>query len=164
MPSTGDNPCPNPAVTLFLIAVYLCPCFGEASGCCCDRVCSVLGYLCELLGRDAEHDFPRSVPAAGVCAFIPQLAPLSLVLIPLLGFILQPRWFQGVSCCLVNPCPALSCRNLPQQLGCGGNLLREVPGCSPLQARGQDQGRQLGTGGRSTPGFILSGYKKKKTL
>lgn len=95
-----------------------------------------------------------------VCIY-PPLAPLSLVLIPVLGFILQPRWFQGVSCCLVNPCPALSCRNLPQQLGCGGNLLREVPGCSPLQARGQDQGHQLGTGGRSTPGFILSGYKKK---
>lgn len=75
------------------------------------------------------------------------LAALSLLLIPVLGFILhpsiQPRWFQGVSCLLVNPCPALSCRNLPKQPGCGGNLWWEVPGCSLLPALGQDQGHLL---------------------
>lgn len=56
------------------------------------------------------------------------LAPLSLMLIPVLGFILQPRWFQGVSCCLVNPCPALSCRDLPGQPGCGGTSGRRYLG------------------------------------
>lgn len=86
------------------------------------------------------------------------LAPLSLMLIPVLGFILQPRWFQGVSCCLVNPCPALSCRNLPEQLGCGGNLLQEVPGRSPLPALGQDQGHLLGAGGEVVQPYCAPGF------
>ena len=124
-------------------------------GCWCGRVCAVSGYLGKLPGRRAEHGFPASssLCASNGCAcFYPWintrlLVPLLLMLIPTLGFIPQLRWFQGVSCRMVNPSLALSCMNLPGQPGCGGNLLRapgkplqEVPGCSQLSALGQEQG------------------------
>lgn len=125
-------------------------------------VCAVSGYLGKLLGRRAEGGFPACslLHANNRCArFYPWinarlLVPLSLMLIPTLGFILQPRWFQGVSCRPVNPCPALSCMNLPGWPGCGGNLLhvpskplQEVPGCSLLPALGREQGHRPGSGG-----------------
>lgn len=116
-------------------------------GCWCDRISTVLGRLAKLLSRSAECGFPArsSLCASNGCAcFYPWinarlLVLLSLMLIPSLGCILQPRWFQGVSCHMVNPCPALSCMNLPGWLGCSGNLLcapckplLEIPGCSLL--------------------------------
>lgn len=118
-------------------------------GCWCDRVSAVLGCSGKVLGRRAEHGFPvRSSLCAnnGCTCFYPWinvrlLVPLSPMPIPTLGFILQLRWFQGVTCCMVNP---LSCMNLPGQPGCGGNL--RAPG-EPLQALGQEQGHLPDSGG-----------------
>lgn len=154
----GTIPALVPLATLLLISVYLCPCFSEPSGVLlCQALCS-LGYQCEECRAWFSLLCQQQVCVHLSPAKPSLLAALSLLLIPVLGFILQPRWFQGVSCLLVNPCPALSCRNLPKQPGCDGKPLVGGSWVLPAAGTGTRSRTCAGAGGEVVQPYCAPGF------